>query len=96
MKRELVTANRKPVTNEDKESAFEKLAARVAETIAPIVAQAVANELKSQAHNQAKAGSNGRKVADALAPGMAGASDQWDGYSLNAAIDELYQLPEGD
>ncbi len=92
-KQEFITANRKPVTNEQKEASFERLAARVAETIAPIVAQAVANELKSQAHNQAKAGSNGRKVADALAPGMS-TGDQWDGYSLNTAIDELYELPE--
>ncbi|UYG01773.1 hypothetical protein OCT51_11165 [Halomonas sp. LR3S48] len=45
MKRELVTSNRRIFTNEEKEAAFEKLAARVAESIAPTIAETIAKEM---------------------------------------------------
>ncbi|QJQ98918.1 hypothetical protein [Halomonas sp. PGE1] len=79
MSKEFVTANQAKA-----DKALERIAARVAEMIAPTIGEAVANELK------ANASSNGRKLnpADLTNP-----SRHFDGLPKG---DEWDTLPDGD
>ncbi|MGM0782987.1 MAG: hypothetical protein ACQEUM_02620 [Pseudomonadota bacterium] len=74
---------RATVNSEQADASLERIATRVAEMIAPTIAEAVAQELQAQGVTT-NAGSNGRKITDAytLPDG-----DQWAGVDLNDAID---------
>ncbi|QJQ98210.1 hypothetical protein [Halomonas sp. PGE1] len=78
-KREFVTANKA-----DADKALERIAARVAEMIAPTIGEAVANEMK------ANASSNGRKIR---ADDLTSPSRHFDGLPKG---DEWDTLPDGD
>lgn len=90
-KREFVTGAPQPlghhraVNKEEADAALERMAAKVAEIIAPSIAAAVAEQMKAE--EVATNGSNGRKMPtkddefDTLPPG-----DQWDSYNMNDAI----------
>lgn len=77
---------RQTVNAEQADASLERIAAKVAEMIAPTIAEAVAQELKAQ--GVTANGSNGRKMpsGDITSRYQLPADDHWASYNLNEPV----------